>query len=98
MRHACVYIMSNKSHRVYVGATVDLVRRVHQHKSGTYPNGFTARYKFGRLVYFEVLDSYRAALAREKYLKGLLRRRKVELIQRDNLDLSVRFEDLLMAR
>jgi putative endonuclease len=86
---------------LYIGATTDLVLRARQHKQGTYPNGFTARYKFDRLVYFEVLDSYRSALRREKYLKGLLRRRKIAMIQRDNpnwLDLSARFDDLLMAR
>ncbi|HEY8130602.1 MAG TPA: GIY-YIG nuclease family protein [Thermoanaerobaculia bacterium] len=101
MRDAYVYMMSNKSHRLYVGATTDLVKRVRQHKEGSYPNGFTARYKFDRLVYFETLDSYVAALARERYLKGLVRVKKVALIQRDNpkwLDLSVNFDDLLMAR
>src|SRR5690242_9508499 len=101
MREGYVYMMSNKSHRLYIGATTDLVLRVRQHKEGSYPNAFTARYNFNRLVYFEVLPSYRAALKREQYLKGLLRRRKVELIQRDNpkwLDLSVKFDDLLMAR
>ena len=101
MRDAYVYIMSNKSHRLYVGATTDLVSRVREHKDGLYPNGFTARYKFDRLVYFETLDSYRAALARERYLKGLVRAKKVALIQRDNpnwLDLSANFDDLLMAR
>ena len=101
MREAYVYIMSNKSHRLYIGATTDLVRRVRQHKEGSYPNAFTARYKFNRLVYFETLASYRSAIARERNLKGLLRARKVELIQRENpnwVDLSVKFDDLLMAR
>jgi putative endonuclease len=100
MRIAYVYMMSNKSHRLYIGATTDLIKRVGQHKQATYPNGFTARYKFDRLVYFESLNSYRAAIARERYLKGLLRKRKIELIQRDNpkwLDLSAKFDDLLMA-
>ena len=93
--------MSNKSHRLYIGATVDLVNRVRQHKEGSYPNAFTARYKYDRLVYFEILPSYDAALAREKYLKGLLRAKKVALIQRENpkwLDLSAKFDDLLMIR
>ena len=101
MREGYVYMMSNKSHRLYIGATTDLVLRARQQKEGTYPNAFTARYKFDRLVYFEVLDSYRSALRREKYLKGLLRRKKVAMIQRDNpnwLDLSARFDDLLLAR
>ena len=101
MRDAYVYIMSNKSHRLYVGATVNLVSRVRQHKEGSYPNAFTARYRFDRLVYFETVESYAAALRRERYLKGLLRVKGVALIQNDNpkwRDLSVRFDDLLMAR
>jgi putative endonuclease len=77
MRDAYVYIMSNKSHRLYVGATVDLPNRVRQYKEGTFPNAFTARYKFDRLVYFEVIRPYAAALARERYLKGLLRSKKI---------------------
>jgi putative endonuclease len=101
MRDSYVYIMSNKSHRLYVGATTDLVNRVREHKQGSYPNGFTARYKFDRLVHFETVDSYAAALARERYLKGLVRVKKVALIQRDNpkwLDLSANFDDLLRLR
>ena len=101
MRDAYVYIMSNRSHRLYVGATADLPSRIRQHKEGTYPNAFTARYKFDRLVYFEVIASYPAALKRERYIKGLLRSKKIAMIQIDNpkwRDLSVRFDDLLMAR
>jgi putative endonuclease len=89
MREAYVYMMSNKSHRLYTGVTTDLVMRPRQHKDG-YRNAFTARYKF---------DRYRAALKRERYLKGLLRSRKVELIQQKNpkwIDLSTPFDDLMM--
>src|SRR5437667_331714 len=46
MREAYVYIMSNKSHRLYIGSTTDLIRRARQHKAGTYPNSFTARYNY----------------------------------------------------
>lgn len=101
MRCAYVYIMSNKAHRLYVGAAIDLVRRVRQHKEKTYPSSFTARYNYDRLVYFEAADSFKLAKARERYLKGLNRAKKVALIQRDNpnwLDLSRQFDDLLMAR
>ena len=101
MRDSYVYMMSNKSHRLYVGATIDLPIRVRQHKEGTYPNAFTARYNFDRLVYFEVIESYAGALRRERYVKGLLRSKKIAMIQADNpkwRDLSVHFDDLLMAR
>jgi len=90
MREAYVHMMSNKSHRQYIGVTTDLVMRARQHKDGCYRNAFTARYKF---------DRYRAALKRERYLKGLLRSRKVELIQQKNpkwIDFSTPFDDLMM--
>lgn len=86
------YIMSNRSHRIYVGATADLPSRVHEHKTGAYPNGFTARYRFDRLVYYEVTNGYSSALQRERTIKGWTRKRKVALIREKNpnwLDLPV---------
>jgi putative endonuclease len=98
---AYVCIVSNKSHRLYVGATADLVQRVRQHKDQTYPNGFTARYVFDRLVYYEVTATYAAALSRECQIKGWKRERKVALIQEKNpkwLDLSGTWTELLLAK
>ncbi len=93
--------MSNKSHRLYTGVTVDLANRVREHKEGSYPSGFTARYKFTRLVYFEAHSELARAAAREKQIKAWTRSKRVGLIQRENpnwLDLSVEFRELLMAR
>jgi putative endonuclease len=44
------YIMSNKSQKLYVGFTNDLVGRVIEHKEKLYPRSFTARYVFDTLV------------------------------------------------
>ena len=88
-----VYIMSNKSHRLYVGATTDLISRVNQHKTKEYPSSFTARYNFDRLVWFEVVSDEETAFKREKTLKKWPREAKVALIQAKNpnwLDLSAR--------
>jgi putative endonuclease len=46
--------------------------------------GFTARYDLNRLVYFEMTTDVRAAIAREKQIKGWLRSRKVALIESMN--------------
>src|SRR3954452_17368454 len=78
---AYVYIMSNKSHVLYVGATADLLLRSRQHKEKHFAKAFTARYHFTRLVYFEVLPDMAAAEAREKEIKGWTRAKKVALIQ-----------------
>jgi len=98
---AFVYILSNKSHRLYIGATTDLVRRVAEHRNKKYATAFTARYHFDRLVYFEVLADYETALARELAMKKWRRPRKVALIQRDNpnwLDRTGRLNDLSCLR
>jgi putative endonuclease len=56
---------------------------VWEHKQAL-TSGFTARYGLNRLVYCESTDDVHAALAREKQLKGWLRRRKVALIESVN--------------
>jgi putative endonuclease len=94
---AYAYIMSNKSHTIYVGSTTDLLARVRQHKEKQSKKAFTARYHFTRLVYFEVLPSGTDAEAREMEIKGWTRARKVALVQSMNprwMDLSPRLSDL----
>jgi putative endonuclease len=78
-----VYIVASISRTLYIGVTNDLRRRVYQHKMGNIP-GFTARYKVNRLVYFESAEEAEAAIAREKQLKGWVRRRKLALIEAEN--------------
>jgi putative endonuclease len=98
---AYVYILSNKSHRLYIGATTDLVQRITQHRDKKYETAFTARYNFDRLVYYEVLPDYAAALRRERAMKQWHRARKVALIQSKNpnwLDLTPQLNDLSFLR
>jgi putative endonuclease len=95
MRNAYLYIISNKSHRLYVGITSDLWRRFQEHRTGSYPNAFTARYRFTRLVYYETAVNMNQAAAREKEIKSWRRQKKVALIQSLNpnwLDLSVKID------
>lgn len=83
-----VYIMTNKSGTLS-GVTNDLVRRVQEHKDGT-SEGFTKIYKLDRLVYFEEGNDIVGATEREKQIKGLLRKKKLELIK----DMNPKWEDL----
>ncbi len=93
--HVCVphsyyvYIMTNKSGTLYTGVTNDFARRVQEHKNGTV-EGFTKTYKLNRLVYFEVGNDIFGAIGREKQIKGLLRKKKIELIK----DMNPKWEDL----
>jgi putative endonuclease len=80
-----VYILSSRNRVLYVGVTNDLQRRIAEHKSHLVP-GFTAKYKVDRLVYFETMGDVRAAIAREKQIKGWRREKKAALIASANPD------------
>ena len=82
MRTLHVYILANRSRGLYVGVTNDIRRRVHEHR--TRKRGFTGRCRCSRLVYVEAVKGPRAAIAREKRLKGWLRARTVALIESAN--------------
>ena len=99
MRGAFTYIMSNKSHTIYVGSTENLPQRVLQHKARKTRGAFTTRYRFTRLVWYELHPTIAAARKRELQIKPWHRKRKVALIQATNPnwdDLSRRFLELLM--
>jgi putative endonuclease len=76
-----VYMMTNQSrHVLYTGVTNNLERRLHEHKQGEVP-GFTSRYRVIKLVYFESCTDVRAAIAREKQIKGWIRKKKDALTE-----------------
>lgn len=79
-----VYILTNWNNKiVYIGVTNDLIRRVYEHKEKRVA-GFTKKYNLTKLVYFESTHDINAAIAREKELKGWVRRKKDELIESMN--------------
>ena len=84
------YIVASRSHTLYVGVTGDLRKRTFEHKWKVC-SGFTAKYNCDRLVWFEAFDGVKAAIAREKELKGWKREKKIALIEKANpawIDLS----------
>jgi len=78
-----VYIMINKSRTLYTGVTSNLIRRVYEHKNKLV-NGFTKKYNITKLVYYEVTNEATSAIAREKQIKGWLRKKKIALIESVN--------------
>ena len=77
-----VYILASRSRRLYVGVTNNLMLRLWQHRAQRVE--FTARGQIMSLVHFDTTGDVRAAIAREKELKGWRREKKIELIERDN--------------
>lgn len=79
-----VYIVTNQRNgTLYTGVTSDLRKRVWQHRNKTLP-GFTAQYGLGRLVYFEEFRDVTFAIEREKQIKAGSRKKKLQLIERQN--------------
>ena len=93
-----VYIMSNAKPTLYTGITNNLIRRVYEHKTNHKPNSFTAKYYIHRLVYYEIFDSQRNAIIREKQIKNMSRKEKIELIKKSNPALKDLFEDITGTR
>ena len=86
-----VYILSNNTHTtIYIGVTSNLIQRVYEHKNKLDPKSFTAKYDVHRLVYYESTSDVKAALEREKQLKGWNRARKNKLVE----SMNPKWEDL----
>jgi len=83
MKQYYVYILTNKSRTLYVGVTNNLTRRIYEHKNKLV-SGFTSKYNLTRLVYFEETTDIKEAIAREKQIKGWLRKKKIALIESIN--------------
>jgi len=78
-----VYILTNVSRTLYVGVTNNLERRVYEHKHKVIA-GFTRKYNLTMLIYLEATSDVRAALTREKQIKGWTRDKKIALIEEQN--------------
>ena len=91
-----VYILSNATNvTIYVGVTSNLIRRVYEHRNSADPTSFTSKYGVYKLVYFEETSDVRAALEREKQLKGWRRSKKNALIEKINPEWKDLYPELL---
>lgn len=80
-----VYILTNKKRTVlYTGVTNNLHKRLHQHKTKSDLNSFTAKYNVEFLVYYEKFGWIHQAITREKEIKNLSRLKKFNLIRIQN--------------
>src|SRR5216683_6676686 len=83
LTYPCASGTSSLSRTLYSGVTNDLERRVFEHKEGK-PGSFTARYRVNRLVYCEQFSDITQAIGREKEIKSMTRKQKIELIESIN--------------
>ena len=84
MKQYFVYILTNKNNTVlYIGVTSNLIKRIYEHKNSLV-DGFTKRYNVHKVVYYEIFDDPESAIKREKTLKNLLRKKKIDLIKKGN--------------
>ena len=84
MKEAYTYILASKRNgTLYTGVTSDLLRRIWQHKNGL-AEGFTLKYNVKILVYFEKFEDIYNAINREKQIKGMSRKKKLDLIESIN--------------
>ncbi len=88
-----VYIMTNKGNSVlYTGVTSEIENRCIQHRAKNYPDSFTAKYNVNKLVYYEAFGHIDNAIAREKQIKAGSRKKKIDLIEKDNANWLDLFE------
>lgn len=84
MKKGYVYILANKRNStLYVGVSNNLENRIYSHKNDLL-KGFTCKYKIKKLVYYEEYNSIYESIMREKQLKAGNRKRKIELIEKNN--------------
>ena len=77
-----VYMAVSRNRVLYTGVTNNLMRRHSEHATGR--SRFTAKYRVDRIVYYEVFNDIRMAIAREKQIKGWRRSKKIALIESVN--------------
>ncbi len=75
-----VYVIQTESGKLYTGITVDLERRLAEHRVGSRGAKFFRTSPPKRVVYEERHAERSGALRREREIKGMSRAEKLELI------------------
>ncbi len=68
---------------LYTGVTSDIYQRMSQHKSGS-GSVFTSKYNVNKLVFVESFGTPMEAISAEKKIKGWTRKKKIDLIEKQN--------------
>ena len=96
MKTGYTYILTNYSNSTfYVGVTSNLIGRIWEHKNKTYPGSFSDRYNVDKLVHYEVFEDITYAIEREKEIKRMGRKRKINLITSVNPEFRDLYEEVV---
>jgi putative endonuclease len=81
-----IYITTNPAKTVlYIGVTNDLKRRLFEHQENKGKiNSFAGKFYCYNLLYYEHFTNIEHAIEREKQLKNWSRKKKEDLIKREN--------------
>jgi putative endonuclease len=78
-----VYILGSTTGTLYTGVTSKFDQRIFEHRSNI-KFTFASKYQCNRLLLHERFTDIRAAIAREKEIKGWTRAKKLALIAKTN--------------
>jgi predicted GIY-YIG superfamily endonuclease len=95
MKQPAIYILASKKNgTLYTGVTSNLVQRIGQHKTDSM-GGFSKDPGCHTLVYYELYEDMENAILREKQIKGGSRKKKLDLIEKDNPDWKDLYQTIL---
>jgi len=94
MKNYYIYILASNSGTLYIGITNNLIRRIYEHKNKLI-EGFSKKYSCHKLVYYEEYSDVRDVLDREKQLKNWRRKKKENLIAKDNPEWKDLYQSML---
>ncbi len=93
-KQPAVYIMASKRNgTLYIGVTSALIKRNYEHREEIIP-GFTKKYGYKLLVYYELFKDMEHTIAREKQIKAGSRKKKLALIEIMNPEWKDLYETL----
>ena len=83
MKQSYVYILKCSDKTYYTGVTGDLIKRVEEHKKGTYNDSYTFKRRPLELVFYAEFTDINIAIEKEKQIKKWSKRKKEALINGD---------------
>ena len=95
LKQPCVYLLASRCNgTLYTGVTSNLVQRIWQHKEDAV-EGFTQKYGVKHLAWYELHDTMKSAIRKEKAIKNWRRSWKLNLIESSNPEWRDLYYDII---